>query len=142
MSGGDEPPAMIDSLSTVDPRLLGAGAVGLLVVVLVVLLGRRRGRPNTAAQRNRDRAHREAQRRPPEEAAAKGETYELVVKETQYDRVPPEVRGTINGLQTFVRGIPDPDRSDVLDSGETIRVRVTDYGTEGTTAQAEFLGRA
>lgn len=142
MPGGDEPPAMIDSLSTVDPRLLGAGAAGLLVVVLVVLLGRRRGRPDTAAQRNRDRAHREAQRRPPEEAAAKGETYELVVKETQYDRVPPEVRGTINGLQTFVRGIPDPDRSDALDSGETIRVRVTDYGTEGTTAQAEFLGRA
>jgi hypothetical protein len=40
------------------------------------------------------------------------------------------------------QGVPDPDRSDVLDSGETIRVRVTDYGTEGTTAQAGFPVRA
>ena len=142
MPDDDESPAMIDSLSSVDPRLLGAGAAGLLAIVLLAVLRRRGGRPDTAAQRKRDRAHREAQRRPPEEAAAKGETYELVVKETQYDRVPPEVRGTINGLQTFVREVPDPDRSDALDSGETIRVRVTDYGTEGTTAQAEFLGRA
>ena len=142
MPDDDESPAMIDSLSSVDPRLLGAGAAGLLAIVLLAVLRRRGGRPDTAAQRKRDRAHREAQKRPPGEAATKGETYELVVKETQYDRVPPEVRGTINGLQTFVRGIPDPDRSDALDSGETIRVRVTDYGTEGTTAQAEFLGRA
>ncbi|CCQ35412.1 TRAM domain protein [Natronomonas moolapensis 8.8.11] len=142
MPGGDELLSMIDSLPSVDPWLLGAGAAGLLVVALVVRLGRRRGRPNTAAQRTRDRAHRETQRRPPEEAATKGETYELVVKQTQYDRVPAEVRGTINGLQTFVREVPDPDRSDALDAGETIRVLVTDYGTEGTTAQAEFLGRA
>ena len=141
MSGGDEPPTMLDSLLTADPRLLGAAAVSLLVLVLVALVRRRGGRPNTAAQRKRDRAHREAQKRPPEEAAAKGETYELVVKETQYDRAPPEVRGTINGLQTFVRGVPDPDSAGALDSGETIRVRVTDYGTKGTTAQADFLGR-
>lgn len=132
---------MLDALLTADPRLLGAAAVSLLVPVLVALLRRRGGRPNTAAQRKRDRAHREAQKRPPEEAATKGETYELVVKETQYDRVPPEVRGTINGLQTFVRGVPDPDSAGALDSGETIWVRVTDYGRKGTTAQADFLER-
>ncbi|WP_181691488.1 hypothetical protein [Natronomonas sp. LN261] len=117
--------------------------VGILVGVAVVVLAVRRvGGPDTAAQRERDRAHREAQTRPPEEAARKGETYELVVKETQYDRVPPEVRGTINGLQTFVRGIPDPGDTGALDVGETVRVRVTDYGTKGTTAQARFLDRA
>lgn len=131
---------MLESLLAADPRLLAAGAVGVLVVLFA--LSRRFDGGSTDAQRARDRAHREAQKRPPEEAAAKGETYELVVKETQYDRVPPEVRGTINGLQTFVRGIPDPDGAAALGSGETIRVRVTDYGTEGTTAQADFLGRA
>jgi predicted RNA-binding protein with TRAM domain len=118
--------------------------VAVLIVLLVVgwLLRRRGGRPATAAQRDRDRAHRDAQKRPPEEAARKGETYELVVKETQYDRVPPEIRGTINGLQTFVREVPDPDGSSALETGETIRVQVTDYGSKGTTAQARFLGRA
>ena len=123
--------------------LVLAVAVGLAVLVALGLLARRRtGRPDTAAQRDRDRAHGEAQKRPPEEAAKKGETYELVVKETQYDRVPPEVRGTINGLQTFVREIPDPESRNALDTGETIRVRVTDYGTKGTTAQASFIERA
>lgn len=117
--------------------------VGVLVgVAVVVLAARRAGGPDTAAQRERDRAHREARKRPPEAAARKGETYELVVKETQYDRVPPEVRGTINGLQTFVRGVPDPGDTGALDVGETVRVRVTDYGTKGTTAQARFLDRA
>ena len=133
---------LFDSLSAVDPTVLGAVGAVLVFLFAGVLLRRRGGRPNTAAQRKRDRAHNEAQKRPPEEAAAKGETYELVVKETQYDRVPPEVRGTINGLQTFVREIPDPDGTDAIESGETIRVQVTDYGTKGTTAQAQFLGRA
>jgi len=132
--------SLLDPLPAVDPTVLGAA--GAIVVLLVVILLRRGGRPNTAAQRKRDRAHNEAQKRPPGEAATKGETYELVVKETQYDRVPPEVRGTINGLQTFVREIPDPGGADALESGETIRVRVTDYGTKGTTAQAQFLERA
>ena len=140
MPDDDETPPMIDSLMALDPPILGAVAAGALGVI-VVLAVRRRGGP-TAAQRERDEAHREAQRRPPEEAAQKGETHELVIKETQYDRVPPEVRGTINGLQTFVRGIPDPSGSDALAAGETVRVRVTDYGTKGTTAQAKFLGRA
>lgn len=140
MADDDETPPMIDSLMALDPPILGAVAAGALGII-VVLAARRRGGP-TAAQRERDEAHREAQRRPPEEAAQKGETYELVIKETQYDRVPPEVRGTINGLQTFVRGIPDPSGSDALATGETVRVRVTDYGTKGTTAQAQFLGRA
>jgi len=142
MSDDDETPSMIDSLMALDPPILGAVAAGALGILVVLVVRRRGGRPNTAAQRKRDEAHREAQRRPPEEAAQKGETYELVVKETQYDRVPPEVRGTINGLQTFVRGIPDPGGSDALAAGETVRVRVTDYGTNGTTAQAQFLGRA
>ena len=140
MSGDDEPHPMIE-LPVSGAVAAGAGGVAVLVV-LVVLLKRRGGRPNTAAQRQRDRAHRDAQKRPPEEAAQKGETYELVVKETQYDRVPPEVRGTINGLQTFVRDVPDPDGSSALDVGDTVRVQVTDYGTKGTTAQAQFLGRA
>lgn len=131
----------------IESSVLGAVAVGVLaaLVALFVLVrflrGRRGGRPNTDAQRDRDRAHREAQRRAPEEAARKGEQYELVVAETQYDRVPPEVRGTINGLQTFVREIPDPDGSNALTVGETISVQVTDYGSKGTTAQARFLDR-
>ncbi|MFO7925252.1 MAG: hypothetical protein ACQET5_01725 [Halobacteriota archaeon] len=130
-----------------ESTLLDVTAVGALaaLVALFVLVrfvrGRRGGRPNTDAQRERDRAHREAQKRAPEEAARKGEQYELVVVETQYDRVPPEVRGTINGLQTFVREIPDPDGSDALAVGETISVQVTDYGPKGTTAQARFLER-
>lgn len=125
------------------PETLVVGGAVLLVVLLgVVWLLRRRGDgPNTEAQRERDRAHKAAQKRPPEEAAQKGETYELVVKETQYDRAPPEVRGTINGLQTFVREIPDPDSRGALEDGETIRVQVTDYGSKGTTAQARFLDR-
>jgi len=121
------------------------GAVAAFVVLLVAGWLRRRrggGRPDTDAQRARDRAHRRAQERPPEAAAQKGETYELVVKETQYDRVPPEIRGTINGLQTFVREIPDPGGRNALEVGETIRVRVTDYGSKGTTAQAQFVERA
>ncbi len=123
-------------------ELVVTGVAG--VVVLLVAVGwllRRRRRPDTDAQRERDRAHRRAQNRPPEEAARKGETYELVVKETQYDRMPPEIRGTINGLQTFVREIPDPNGSNALEIGETIRVQVTDYGAKRTTAQARFLGR-
>ncbi|MEF8915390.1 hypothetical protein [Natronomonas sp.] len=112
-------------------------AVLVLLIVLKVLLGGR-----SDAQKKRDRAHEQAQQRPPDEAAEKGETYELVVQETQYDRSPAEVRGTINGLQTFVREVPDPGGSDALSEGETIRVRVVDYGTEGTTAQAHFVGRA
>lgn len=127
-----------------EPLVLGAAAVVVFSVILVGWLFRRRGgdRPDTNAQRERDRAHRRAQKRPPEEAARKGETYELVVKETQYDRAPAEVRGTINGLQTFVREIPDPTGRSVLETGETIRVQVTDYGTKGTTAQARFIERA
>jgi predicted RNA-binding protein with TRAM domain len=118
-------------------------AIAFVVLIIVGWLRRRRGggRPDTDAQRERDSAHRRAQERPPEEAAKKGETYELVVKETQYDRVPPEIRGTINGLQTFVREIPDPDGRSALDTGETIRVQVTDYGSKGTTAQAQFIER-
>ncbi|QLD86360.1 hypothetical protein HWV23_11700 [Natronomonas halophila] len=117
----------------------GAVVLGLLVllVILKVAFGGK-----SEAQKKRDRAHEQAQQRPPEEAAEKGETYELVVKETQYDRSPPEVRGTINGLQTFVREVPAPGSSDALSEGETVRVRVVDYGTEGTTAQAHFIGRA
>jgi hypothetical protein len=124
-------------------ELLVPGAAVVLGLLAFVWLLRRRGggRPDTAEQRERDRAHRDAQKRPPEAAAQKGETYELVVKETQYDRVPPEIRGTINGLQTFVRDVPDPDGSGALEPGETIRVQVTDYGTKGTTAQARFLDR-
>ena len=98
-------------------------------------------RPDTPAQRERDRAHRRAQRRPPEQVARKGETYELVVLETQYDRVPHEVRGTIDGLQTFVREVPDPDGPDALRVGDVVRVQVTDYGAGRTSAQARFLGR-
>ena len=98
-------------------------------------------RPDTPAQRERDRAHRRAQRRPPEQVARKGETYELVVLETQYDRVPHEVRGTIDGLQTFVREVPDPDGSDALRVGDVVRVQVTDYGAGRTSAQARFLDR-
>ena len=139
--GGDDEPRLMIELPVSGAVAAGVGGVAVLVVI-VLLLKRRGGRPNTAAQRKRDRAHRDAQKRPPEEAAQKGETYELVVKETQYDRVPPEVRGTINGLQTFVREVPDPDGSSALDVGETVRVRVTDYGTKGTTAQAQFLGRS
>lgn len=112
-------------------------AVLVLLIVLKVVLGGR-----SDAQKKRDRAHEQAQQRPPGEAAEKGETYELVVQETQYDRSPAEVRGTINGLQTFVREVPNPGSSDALSEGETIRVRVVDYGTEGTTAQAHFVGRA
>ncbi|MEF8773353.1 MAG: hypothetical protein V5A37_01375 [Halobacteriales archaeon] len=124
-----------------EPLVFG-GVVGIVVLLGVGWLLRRRGSsPDTDAQRKRDRAHRQAQKRPPEEAAQKGETYELVVKETQYDRVPPEVRGTINGLQTFVREIPDPDGPNALETGETIRVQVTDYGSKGTTAQAAFRNR-
>ncbi len=114
------------------------------VVVLVVLVGLvrlLRGGSKSDAQRKRDRAHGRAQRRPPEEAAEIGETYSLVVRETQYDRTPAEVRGTINGLQTFVREVPDPDGRDALAEGDTIRVQVADYGTNGTSAQARFLER-
>lgn len=121
--------------------VLGA-VVAVVVIGLVRLLRGRGGGPRTEAQRDRDRAHRRAQERAPEEAARKGETYELVVKETNYDRVPPEIRGTINGLQTFVREVPDPDGRSALEVGETISVQVTDYGTKGTTAQARFLDRA
>ncbi len=127
----------------IEPLIPGA-IVALVAFVVVVGLLRRRGgnaRSDTGAQRERDRAHSEAQKRPPEDAARKGETYELVVKETQYDREPAEVRGTINGLQTFVREIPEPTDRNALDVGETIRVQVTDYGTRGTTAQARFVGR-
>ena len=131
---------MIETLSR--PLVLGAVVALGVFLVLVGLLRRRGGTPNTEAQRERDRAHEKAQKRPPEEAARKGETYELVVKETQYDRVPPEVRGTINGLQTFVRDVPDPDGRDALGTGDTVRAQVTDYGTKGTTAQAQFLERA
>lgn len=94
------------------------------------------------AQRARDRAHERAQRRPAEEAAEVGETYELVVRETQYDRDPPEVRGTVNGLQTFVREVPDPDGPDPLGAGDVVRVQVVDYGTRRTSALARFLERA
>lgn len=124
-----------------EPLLFGALAALIAIVVLGWLLRRGRNRPSTDAQRERNRAHQNAQKRPPEEAAKKGETYDLVVKETQYDRVPPEIRGTINGLQTFVREIPDPAGSRALEVGETIRVQVTDYGTKGTTAQARFIER-
>jgi predicted RNA-binding protein with TRAM domain len=120
--------------------LVIGGAVVLAVLVLLVVLKVAFG-GKSEAQKKRDRAHERAQQRPPEEAAQKGETYELVVQETQYDRSPAEVRGTINGLQTFVREVPDPGSSDALSEGETIRVRVMDYGTEGTTAQAHFVGR-
>ncbi|CAI49212.1 TRAM domain protein [Natronomonas pharaonis DSM 2160] len=122
--------------------LVIGGVVALVVFVMLLGLFRRSRTPKTAAQKKRDAAHREAQQRPPEEAAEKGKTYELVVKETQYDRVPPEVRGTINGLQTFVRDIPDPGGSGALSVGDTIRVQVTDYGSNRTTAQARFIGRA
>ncbi len=122
--------------------IFGVGVALVILLALGWLFRRRRtARPDTGAQRARDRAHRRAQKRPPEEAAKKGETYDLVVKETQYDRVPPEVRGTINGLQTFVREIPDPNGTRALDVGDTIRVQVTDYGTKRTTAQARFLER-
>ncbi len=140
MSARHEPSPMIGSLPT--PLILGVAVSLVAVLALVGALRRRGSRPDTEAQRKRDHAHEQAQRRPPEEAAQKGETYELVVKETQYDRVPPEIRGTINGLQTFVREVPDPDGRSGLEDGETIRVQVTDYGTEGTTAQARFLERA
>lgn len=121
--------------------LVIGGAAVLAVLVLVVVLKVAFG-GTSDAQKERNRAHEQAQQRPPEEAAKKGETYELVVQETQYDRSPPEVRGTINGLQTFVREVPDPGGADALTEGETVRVRVMDYGTEGTTAQADFVGRA
>jgi hypothetical protein len=130
---------MIEPPMLPDTRVIAAIA-GILLVVIVVLLVVRRviGGP-TDAQRERDRAHEAARAREPGEAAAKGGTYTLVIKETQHDRDPPEVRGTINGLQTFVREIPDPDGSDALVAGETIRVQVTDHGPKGTTAQARFL---
>jgi predicted RNA-binding protein with TRAM domain len=121
------------------PLVIG-GAVVVGVLVLVVVLRVAFG-GESDAQKERDRAHEQAQQRPPEEAAKKGETYELVVQETQYDRSPAEVRGTINGLQTFVRDVPEPGSRDALTEGETVRVRVMDYGTEGTTAQAQFVGR-
>ena len=121
------------------------GAVVVVAVLTIALVrflrGRGDGRPDTVAQRARYRAHWEAQKRPPEEAAKKGETYELVVKETNYDRAPPEIRGTINGLQTFVREVPDPGGRHALEVGETITVQVTDYGAKGTSAQARFLDR-
>lgn len=124
-----------------DPLVLGAAAFGIMLVFVLLLRAVRSRLGTSKAQRERNRAHRQAQRRDPGEAAQKGETYELVIKETQYDRVPPEVRGTINGLQTFVKEIPEPSGSDALDVGETIRVQVTDYGTKGTTAEARFLDR-
>jgi predicted RNA-binding protein with TRAM domain len=124
-----------------EPLVFGAVAAGVVALLVIVIGVVRRLSGATDAQRDRDRAHRDAQKRPPEAAATKGETYELVVKETQYDRVPPEVRGTINGLQTFVKDVPDPNGADAVDAGETIRVRVTDYGAKGTTAEAQFLGR-
>ena len=124
----------------VETYVLGAAAV--VAVVVVLLVGRSVLGGPSKGQRERDRAHEQAQQRPPEDAAQKGETYELVVKETQYDRVPPEIRGTINGLQTFVREIPEPGGRNALEVGETIRVRVTDYGSKGTTAQAQFVERA
>lgn len=124
-----------------------AGVVLLVLLVALVRVvgggsagggaGRDDDRPDTDAQRERDEAHRAAQRRPPREAARKGEAYEVVVRETKYDRVPEEVRGTINGLQTFVRDVPGD-----LEVGDVIRVRVVDYGHKGTTAQATYLERA
>jgi len=139
MAGDDQAPSMSDPATT---TLAAVGTAGLFVVVaLAVRLFRGGKTPDSTAQRERDRAHREAQRRDPAEAATKGERYELVIKETNYDRVPPEVRGTINGLQTFVGEIPDPEGGDALEVGETIAVQVTDYGTKGTTAEARFLER-
>lgn len=127
--------------------LVVAGAVLLVLLgALVRLMSGSRagdaadpdaGRPDTDAQRERDEAHRAAQRRPPQAAAEKGETYELVVQETTYDREPAEIRGTIDGLQTFVRDIPAD-----LEPGDVVRVRVVDYGRGGTSAQATYLERA
>ena len=122
----------------VQTLVIGSAVVLVVLVGLVRLL---RGGSKSDAQRERDRAHERAQKRPPEEAAEIGETYSLVVRETQYDRTPAEIRGTINGLQTFVREIPDPDGRDALAEGDTIRVQVADYGTNGTSAQARFLER-
>ncbi|MFQ3320644.1 MAG: hypothetical protein ACI8UR_001539 [Natronomonas sp.] len=122
----------------VETLTLGVVGLAIAVALLAVLL---RVTGKSDGQRAKDAAHEQAQQRPPSEAAEKGETYDLVVKETQYDRVPPEVRGTINGLQTFVRDVPAPDGADALGEGDAIRVQVTDYGTQGTTAQARYLGR-
>jgi hypothetical protein len=132
---------MIEPPLLPDTRVIGTVAGILLVVILVLLVVRRVSGGPTSAQRERDRAHEAARERDPGGAAAKGETHALVIAEIQYDREPPEVRGTVNGLQTFVREIPDPDGSDALSIGETIRVQVTDHGPEGTTAQARFLER-
>lgn len=120
--------------------LVIGGVVVLAVLVLLIVLKFVFG-GESDAQQARNRAHEQAQQRPPEEAAEKGETYDIVVQETQYDRSPPEVRGTINGLQTFVREVPDPSGASALTEGDTVRVRVMDYGTEGTTAQADFIER-
>lgn len=131
---------MVESLVVV------AGAVLLVLLVALARVvggsrdlrgGRDGDRPDTEAQRERDEAHRAARRRPPREAAEKGAAYELVVRETKYDRVPEEVRGTIDGLQTFVRDVPGD-----LEAGDVIRVRVVDYGPRGTSAQATYLERA
>ena len=111
--------------------LLAAGA-GLLALLLVALLFRRRGSTDASASK---RAHDAAQERdPPVEI---GGTYEFGVTEfTDHHSGDRVAVGKVEGFVLFTDGVPTS-----CSVGDPIRATVTSFNRGHTSADATYEGR-
>lgn len=82
---------------------------------------------------DKERAHNEAKKRDPEEVVERGDTHEVVITDTEYDKHDPVAVAKIDGLVTFVH----VDNRDI-DEGDSVTVKITDLGDN--CAQAVPVG--
>ncbi|RNJ27207.1 hypothetical protein [Halosegnis longus] len=117
----------------VEPTTIAAAVGGLVVLAgIAALLGGngddKYDDPEAQA------AHEQAQQRDPSDVAPVGSEHTTVVQELVDGGE--TARVSIQGLYVFVEDIP----SDVS-KNDTIDIKITDHGPDGTSGRATFLGR-
>jgi len=109
-----------------------AGGVGLVVLLTLVVLLRRRGSEASASKRAHDAAQ---EREPPVEI---GGTYEFGITEfTDHHSGDRVAVGKVEGFVIFTDGVPNS-----CSVGDAIRATVTSFNRGHTSADATYEGRA